>query len=233
MTESDDKKPAKLEGIDRTLPTPGPPAFATVAAAVGVSYILILFLFGLIGLAFAIPAWFIVMAGLVSAGVGLADKRNRHGPDGRRHTAVFVVNLTLALFLFPGLGTIRTLNLHCRMRVAMTGGQEELQSWALELMAKPRDQIETYDEPDAVAYEWTVPKRHWSKQVRRLNPKRIRIERSFKNGQEIVCLLYGGGFLHWSIGVGQPKAIDDLAVEMKAADRVWFRWSDGISCWFD
>jgi len=233
MTESDDNGATKPEGINQTPPALGPPTFATVAMAVGVGYILTLFLFGLIGVVFAIPACFIVLAGVVSAAVGLADKRNRRGPYRRRHLAVFAVSLALALYLLPGLGTIRTLNLHCRMRVAVTGGQEELQSWALELMAKPRDQIEVSAWSDKGAYEWTVQKQHWSRQVRRLNPKRIRIERPLGNDREIVHLLYGGGFLHWSIGVGQPKAIDDLAVEVKAADCVWFRWSDGTSCWFN
>ena len=233
MAESDDKKATKQAEIERPHPMPGPLILAIVAIAVGLGYLIVLFLFGFFGLLLAVPAGITVLAGLVSAAAGLARKRNRHGLYRRRHIAVFVVNLALALFLLPGLGTIRTLNLHCRMRVAVTGGQEGLQSWALELMAKPRDQLEAYEESGVDAYEWTVPKQHWSEQVRRLRPSRVRIERSFGNDREIVRLMYGGGFLHWSIGVGQPKAIGDLAVEQKAADCVWFRWNDGISCWFD
>ena len=99
-------------------------------------------------------------------------------------------------------------------------------------MAKPRDQIEAYEESDAVAYEWTVPKQHWPNQVRRLRPGRVRIERSFESNQEIVRLMYGGGFVHWSIGIGSADAIGDRAVRMKAADCVVFRWSDGVCCWF-
>ena len=226
MTESDDKKAAKPEGIDQNAPALGPPTFATVAMAVGAGYILILFLFGLIGVVFAVPAGLTVLAGLVSASVGLAQKRNRRGPYRRRHIAVFVVSLALAAFLLPGLGTIRTLNLHCRMRVAVTGGQEELQAWAMEVLARPRDPMQE----DGSG--WRIPREECSRQVRRLNPKRIRIERSYGNDREIVRLMYGGGFFHWNIGIGPPDAIGDLAVKAKVADCVWFRWCDGICCWF-
>jgi hypothetical protein len=232
MTEANDKKTPEPEGTEPPPPMPGSLRFAMVAIAVGVGYVVVLFLFGFFAVLLTVPAGITVLAGLVSASVGLARKRDRQGPYRRRCIAVFVVSLALAVFLLPGIGTIRTLNLHSRMRVAVTGGQDELQSWASQLMAKPRDQIEAYEESGAVAYEWTVPKQHWSKQVRRLNPKRIRIERSFESNREFVHLMYGGGFLHWSIGIGPPDAIGDLAVEKKAADCVWFRWDDGICCWF-
>ena len=121
----------------------------------------------------------------------------------------------------------------CHMRVAATGGQKELQSWAMELMVKPREQTEVSAWSGEGVYEWTVQKRHWPRQVRRLNPKRIRIERSSESNREIVRLMHGRGFLgRWSIGIGPPDAIGDLAIEAKAADYVWFRWSDGTCCWF-
>jgi hypothetical protein len=232
MTELDDTKTTGPEGIERPHPAPGSPTFGIVAMAVGVGYLVILFLFGFFGVLLAVPACVTVLAGLVSVLADLARWRARGAANLRRHVVALVAILGLALFLFPGLGTIRTLNLHCRMRVAVTGGQEELQAWAMELMAKPRDQIEVSAWSGEGDYEWTVPKQHWSKQVRRLNPKRIRIERSSMSSREIVRLMYGGGFVHWNISIGSAAAIEDLAVRMKAADYVWFRWSDGICCWF-
>ena len=234
MTESQDDKTVGRSTVEPASAGQTSPTFGMVAIGCGVGYLLLLLLFGLLGLVLAVPVGFIVLAGLVSTSVGLLFHRGHSRRCTRRYVVVLVVILVLALFLLPGLGTIRTLDLHCRMRVAVTGGQDELQAWATELLATPRNEIQEFEGADETEYnEWTVPEGHWSKQVRRLNPKRLRIERTASGDREVVTLMYGGGFQHWTIGVGPPEAIGELAVKMKEADCVWFRWSDGICCWFD
>ena len=150
----------------------------------------------------------------------------------RDYVALLVAIAGLILFLIPGLGTIRLLNLHCRMRVAQTGGADELQRWAVDLLAQPRADITPWSSTEEDVEEWVVPPAHWSEQVTRLKPQRIFIKRLFQNDGEAVQLAYGGGFLHWNIVVGPPGVTGDPKRNTGRPDSLWFRWADGLYCWF-
>lgn len=221
MADSENREPTDPASIELPRPMPYSLRWALGAAAVGLGYMVAVVLFGLFGLMLVMPAFGMLLAGFVSALVGLAQKRNRCTPYVWRYVGVLVVLVGQVAFLIPGLGTIRLLNLHCRMRVALTGGQDELQAWAVELLAKPRDPMHQ----DGSG--WRIPREEYSKQVRRLKPKRISVERLFQNNQEGVRLMYGGGFLHWNIVIGPPGLVPDPSLR-----DVWFRWSDGVYCWF-
>jgi len=227
MTESsDNKKPRELEGREPARSMPDTFIFAIVASVLGLGYMVAVFLFGLFGLMLAIPSFGILLAGIISALVGLAQKRNRYTPYLWRYVGVLAVLVGMVAFLSPGLGTLRLLNLHCYTRVAMTGGQNELQSWAVDLLAQPRDPMHQ----DGSG--WRIPREQCSKQVWRLKPKRISIEQLFQNDQEGVRLMYGGGFLHWYIVLGPPGSLPDPKFEENLTENDWFRWSDGVYCWF-
>ena len=207
MTDSQNPEAMDPASIELPRPMPNSLQFAIAAAVIGLGYMLAVFLGGLMGIALAVPAVLILLAGFLSAFVGLVDKHNRRPPYVWHFVGVFVILGGQIAFLIPGLGTIRLLNLHCRLRVAITGGQEELQSWAVEVLAQPRDPMHQ----DGSG--WRIPHEECSKQIQRLKPKRISIEQLFENDQEGVSLMYGGGFLHWYIVLGSPGSVPDPKFE--------------------
>lgn len=120
---------------------------------------------------------------------------------------------------FMGLMDLRT-----RARVAMTGGQGQLQAWAVEVLARPRELMEQ----DGSG--WLVPREQWSEQVRRLRPKvfLVRIDPLLEGGRNAVRLGYGGGPFHWYIVVGPAGSVP----QRDSIDELWYRWGDGIYGWF-
>ncbi len=107
----------------------------------------------------------------------------------------------------------------------MTGGQGQLQAWAVEVLARPREQMEE----DGSG--WVVPREQWSQQVRQLGAH-VRIDPLFKDEREGVCLGYGGGFFHWYIVVGLAGSVPDPNDEKEHPSDVWYRWGDGVYGWF-
>lgn len=113
-----------------------------------------------------------------------------------------------------------------RLAVAFTGGQGELQAWAVSLLDGPRDHL------DFDGWEhWRVPREAWSHQVQRLRPNGVNIVPVFENGREAVVLGYGGGFFHWWIVVGRPGSQPDPKLNDPNIDSRWIRWADGIYDW--
>jgi len=138
-------------------------------------------------------------------------------------TCVVAVGLLYVVMLGPA-NFMGLINLRTRARVAMTGGQDQLQAWAVEVLGKPREQMEQ----DGLS--WVVPREQWSEQVRRLKPKArlVRIDPPSKGQGDVVRLGYGGGFFHWYIVVGPPGSVP----QRDSIDEVWYRWGDGIYGWF-
>ncbi len=165
--------------------------------------------------------------------LGLRHKANRRPPRLWQNLAALagIIVLLYVLTIGPAGGT-GLLNLRMRGLVAMTGGQGRLQSWAVEVVAQPRDGENGRSSIEETFTQWDVPRSSWSKQVRRLRPGRVFIERVFRDGQEGVLLRYGGGFLHWYIVIGPPGSVPDPKLDENLADSDWFRWSDGVYCWF-
>lgn len=138
-------------------------------------------------------------------------------------TCVVAVGLLYVVTLGPG-NFMGLINLRTRARVAMTGGQDQLQAWAVEVLGKPRELMEQ----DGLS--WRIPREQWSEQVRRLRPKArlVRIDPLLEGGRNAVRLGYGGGFFHWHIVVGPPGSVP----QRDSVDELWYRWGDGIYGWF-
>lgn len=232
MAEAEDQEVTDVKAGKSAGPMPRTLKFAIAAAAIGLGYMLAVFLFGSYGLMWTVPVCCVLLGGFISALVGLAERSNRFGPHRRCYVVVLVVMVSTALFLIPALGIMRLLNLHCRTRVALTGGQGALQSWAVDLLARPRGELDPRYEAEEEAHQLPVPESCWSKQVARLKPRKVLIDQFFKDDQESVRLCYGGGFLgHWYVVVGPPGAIPDPKLNDGWPNSPWFRWGDGVYCW--
>jgi hypothetical protein len=117
------------------------------------------------------------------------------------------------------------IDLRTRLAVALTGGQGQLQTWAVALLDEPRDHADHDD------WEQRIPQEHWSKQVRRLKPNSVYISPVFEEGQEGVLLSYGGGFFHWWIVIGRPDSRPSQRLSDPNSGNSWLRWADGIYDW--
>ena len=148
-------------------PMPGSLKCAIATLIIGLVYMVAVFLFGVFGLLLALPTYAGLLVGFLSALVGAATCHRHSGNWRWRYLVLLVVILAQILFLLPGLGEIRLLNLRCRTRVAMTGGQGQLQSWAQEILSKyPGGQESESGGQDDFVQE-KVPPSDWSDQVRR------------------------------------------------------------------
>ncbi len=167
-----------------------------------------------------------LLFGAVAVIAGLILKANRERPHLWIHVAVLLADIALLYLLSVGPGNyFGLLDLRSRVAVALTGGQDELQAWAVGLLAEPREgMIE-----DGAG--WRVPKEQWSKQVCRLRPGSITIRPVFKDNQQGVSLNYGGGFFHWSVVVGPRGSQPNPRLNDPNSSDSWIRWSDGIYDW--
>jgi len=167
-----------------------------------------------------------LLGGGISVLSGLALRANRQGTRLWKHVGVLLGILSTLFVLTVGPGNyFRLIDLRSRLAVAMTGGQDQLQTWAVAVLAKPRDQMH------GDGQDWIVPQEDWSDQVRRLKPIRIYIKPVFANGGEGVCLPYGSGFFHWWIVIGRPGSRPDPKFNDPNQDEWWLRWGDGIYDW--
>jgi len=166
-----------------------------------------------------------LLFGGISVFSGLFVKANRQGTRLWKHVGVLVCIVVLLPVLTVGPGNYFCLvDLRMRLAVALTGGQDELQAWAISVLDAPHGSLEQ-------AEQGSVPERIWSKQVRRLKPGRVWIERVFDNDGEAVVFGYGGGFFHWYIVVGRPGSRPDPKLNDPNSDNFWYRWADGIYDW--
>lgn len=194
-------------------------------AAIGVAggYVAIVLIFGW---ADPILSMLLTLLSLLFGGIavlcGLVLKANRQRPRLWKHIGVFLAIVLLLYLLTAGPANfLSLLNLH----VVFTGGHDELQTWAMGVLREAQNHISgEYD-------VWQVPQERWSKQVRRLRPEAVRVNRFFDNDQRGVGLLYGGGFFHLTIVVGPPGSQPDPQLNDPNSDNSWRRWADGIYCW--
>jgi hypothetical protein len=165
-----------------------------------------------------------LLVGGITVLCGLAERANRERPRLWKHIAVFLA-IVLLLYLLT-VGPANLLNL-MNLRVVLTGGHDDLQNWALELLSEADSHMS--DELGV----WHVPRDRWSKQVRRLHPNSVRVYPYFENYQRGVGLLYGGGLSHLTIVVGQPDARPEPPFNDPNSLEFWSRWADGIYCLTD
>ncbi len=199
------------------------------AIAVAVGYVAVVLVLGwgaipcLLGVAMLCSLCF----GGIAVLAGLALKANRQRPRVWKHIAVLFANVALLFLLSVGPGNyFGLIDLRTRLAVMLTGGQGRLQAWAVEILDRPRDDMES----DGYR-RWEVPNELWSEQVRRLRPPRVYIEPLFEGGLQGIRLPYGSAFFHWQIVVGRPGSRPEPTRNDPDSDNAWFRWSDGIYDW--
>jgi hypothetical protein len=157
---------------------------------------------------------------------GLFLRANRQGARLWKHVGVLVCIVVLLPVLTVGPGNyFGLIDLRTRLAVARTGGQEQLQAWAIALLDEYSDRMDPHD------MEERVPQEDWSKQVRRLKPDSVHISAVFENAQKGVLLSYGSGFFHWWIVIGRPGSQPDPKLNDPNSDNFWYRWADGIYDW--
>jgi hypothetical protein len=167
-----------------------------------------------------------LLFGGVAVLAGLVLKANRRRPRLWMHIGVFLANTVLLYVLSIGPGNYFALiDSRTRLAVALTGGQDELQGWAVELLAKSRDGMEENGGDSRIS------KQYWSEQVHRLRPGSVSIAPVFEDRQWAVCLGYGSAFFHWSIVVGPPGSRPDPKSNGPTGDDVWYCWRDGLYDW--
>lgn len=223
-----DKAEGAEQAAGKSQPMPGSLKCAIATVIIGLVYMVAVFLLGLFALLLVLPTYAGLLVGFLAALIGAATCR-RHPVNWRwRYLVVMAVILAQILFLLPGLGTIRLLNLRCRTRVAMTGGQGQLQSWAQSILSEYSGTQESESKGQDAFMREDIPPSEWSDQVRRLKPKRVWVDSTFNGDKPAVRLFYGGGFMHWGIVVVSPGTVP----EATHSDTLWIRWSDGVYCWF-
>ncbi len=209
---------------------PVSPHLRVALAALGVAgaYVASVLVFGWSGvpILMGLLMFLSLIFGGVSALAGLTLKANRQRPRLRKHIGVLLAIVALLYLLTIGPGNyFRLIDLRARLAVAVTGGQDELQAWALGLLGKPPEGIE------GDGGYGRVPKVYWSKQVHRLRPNSVTIAEVFENRQRGVCLNYAGGFFHWTIVAGPLYSRPDPALADPNSDNSWFYWADGLYDW--
>ncbi len=152
-------------------------------------------------------------------------KMDRHWSFPWAHLGAFGVIAVMFGLLWFGHLPHRVLAFRTHRMVARTGGLPALQTWAADVVARPRNQMKEHGKD-----RWEVPEESYSEQVRRLRPFGVFIARVFQGGQEGLCLQYpiphGDGL---EIRVGPPGAVP-IEHEDWAGD--WWRCDDGLYNWF-
>ncbi len=180
------------------------------------------------------PACFLMPLTLMALGcgavailIGLTLKANRIRRRLWKHVGVLLA-IVVALYLltvgpcsFFGL-----LDLQLRAAVARTGGRDQLQAWAMDVLEKSRDHLDEHID------NWPLPPESWSDQVHRLHPRGVSLWVKFEGDRRGVCLNYGGGFLHYSLLVGPPGSRPRPSLSDRSNRSSLVRWADGIFVWF-
>jgi hypothetical protein len=163
----------------------------------------------------------LLLAGL-SVLAGLIRRKDRTEFHLWQRIVTLAVIIALLCFFTFGREGAHLANLRARAGVAVTGGQHELQSWAVQILANYRQLL-----PESRSLEWDVPKEQWSDQVCRLAPTRVFVGLAvFQGDGEAVCVVLGGGLCESRIVVGRPNTgpIEDYERYLGH----WLRWGDGI-----
>ncbi|MBN1362947.1 MAG: hypothetical protein JW993_20275 [Sedimentisphaerales bacterium] len=138
------------------------------------------------------------------------------------HALALAILAGVFCFYFFGGSLIDLLHYRTSLVLALTGGQDELHSWAAEILAQPREPAEYEGAP---CY---VDRQHWSRQVRWLRPSKVTIMPMFKDGQEGVVLDYDVPHEITVIVIGPPGAVPP---EDSGSAYMWLRFGDGLYFW--
>lgn len=138
---------------------------------------------------------------------------------------IFRIALTLSLILIslyfilnPGfLMNFLLTDIGMRLKTASTGGAEQLQAWAIDILEKTKDEIVGDDSLGRVKKDFL------SKQVQHFSKGGIYIASSSGDEEAHIRIIWGSGFHHWGILVGPPT------FQTTSDDRQCvYRWRDGV-----
>ena len=134
-----------------------------------------------------------------------------------------VILISASYFFLFAQGTLRIESLTMRTRVALTGGIDQLQDWAVEILEKPFEEVVT--DPNGI-FPW-LKKELYSKQLKDINPVLVLVI-SKPEKKYVIIRLMGGGFIESDSGVivASPSA----KVETDRARLI--KWRDGVYAYF-
>jgi len=108
-----------------------------------------------------------------------------------------------------------------RLKVATTGGVDELQKWAVKILDMPIEEV--VDEEYIKSELFIVKKNLYSEQVRQIATMWVSIGESDDGERSLNFPLAGGFVPGWSIRVGRPGFRGDID-----SDALVQRWGDGV-----
>jgi hypothetical protein len=141
-------------------------------------------------------------------------------------TVRFVLAGTLLIFtcfFFFADGFTELESLAMRLNVARTGGIDQLQAWAMDVLEKPLEDIIVA--PDK--YLPLLKDELYSEQVKKMHPMRVRVS-SDSDNRYIVIQIGGGGFVQtdWGIVITPPST------SFKTDRASLIKWRDGFYAFF-
>jgi hypothetical protein len=163
------------------------------------------------------------LVGVVMVLRSLAMAASRHWTIWCTHVVALAILASVFCFYWFGGRLLDLLYYRTSLMLALTGGREELQSWATDVLAQPRGPREHEGAP------YVVERKRWSRQVRWLRPSRVSIWPIFKNGQEGLVLDYDVPHEVCALVIGPPGAVP---AEDSGTARGWLRIADGLYFWF-
>lgn len=146
----------------------------------------------------------------------------RYLPSRRTHVVALAILAGVFCFYFFGGRLVDLLHYRTRLVLALTGGEDELRSWAVGVLAQPREQTEY------PVSSYRVDRQRWSPQVRWLRPSKVSIEPMFKDGQQGVLLDYHIPHEGLGIVIGPPGSVPP---EDPGRAYAWLRIGDGLYLW--
>jgi hypothetical protein len=134
--------------------------------------------------------------------------------------ALILSLILISLFFFFSPGFIMNFlltDIGMRLKTASTGGAEQLQAWAIDILEKPQNEIVEDDSSGRIKEEML------SKQVQLFRSRPIYISSRAGDEEAHIRIIWGSGFHHWGILVGPPT------FQTTSDDRQCvYRWRDGV-----
>lgn len=170
-------------------------------------------------MAFA-PSMLIVPASLLFGTWQIVNHRERYSSRQKALRKYLLITILLLSIFYPFWCTCLPVY-GIRFGVTLTGGVDELQSWAVHILDMPLDEV--VDEEAAKHDHYIVRTDLYSEQMRTISPIQVSIIISEDEEPYLNIPLAGGFFPGWGIRVGRP------GFRLKDREGIWVsRWADGV-----
>ena len=189
-----------------------------IMAATAYIVVMGLFFFWPVILLFVPIIGLLLFAGIVTCKDLVRNKASR----SPKTVVILLIILTMTAYLGFARG-FDPLNHGIRLRLLITGGQDKLHTWAMEVLEIPPPDAE----PGVEYSNWRIFKKDWPRQVKVLRPDSVDIQTiDHSTGEKAVYLSYGGGFHHWFIILTQSKM--DPGSFFRSDYGEAYQWGEGI-----